>query len=40
MAYAMFCPEDSPLFVAIWRVAAPMIATIAGALLGLMILRW
>jgi hypothetical protein len=38
-AYAVFCTEDCPLFVAVWYVAAPMIATIAGALLGHMILR-
>jgi hypothetical protein len=38
--YALHCPDDSPLFVAIWYVLATGVVTLAGALLGARLLRW
>jgi hypothetical protein len=38
--YALHCPDDSPLFVAIWYVLAAAVVTLAGALLGARLLRW
>jgi hypothetical protein len=38
--YALHCPDDSPLFVAIWYVLAAALVTLAGALLGARLLRW
>jgi hypothetical protein len=39
-AYAAHCPDDSPLFVAVWYVLAIAITTAAGALIGARALRW
>lgn len=38
--YALHCTEDSPLFYAVWYVAAILAVTGLGALLGRRILRW
>jgi len=38
--YAMHCPDDSPLFGAIWYTAAMALVTIAGMLAGRQLLRW
>jgi hypothetical protein len=38
--YALHCPDDSPLFVAIWYVIATALVTALGALLGSRWLRW
>lgn len=38
--YATHCPDDSPLFVAVWYPIAIGGVTLAGALLGRLILRW
>jgi hypothetical protein len=38
--YATHCPDDSPLFVAVWYVLAMMPAPIAGWLVGRSALRW
>jgi hypothetical protein len=38
--YATHCPDDSPLFVAIWYVIAAALVTALGALLGARWLRW
>ncbi|RDV03460.1 NrsF family protein [Undibacter mobilis] len=40
MLYATHCPDDSPLFVAVWYPIAIAGVTIAGALLGRVLLRW
>jgi hypothetical protein len=38
--YATHCQSDSPLFVAVWYVAATLIVTLVGAILGARLLRW
>jgi hypothetical protein len=38
--YATHCPDDSPLFLAIWYVIAALIVTGVGASVGARILRW
>lgn len=38
--YATHCPDDSPLFVAVWYPIAIGGVTLAGALLGRVLLRW
>ncbi|HWK94960.1 MAG TPA: NrsF family protein [Pseudolabrys sp.] len=38
--YATHCPDDSPLFVAVWYPIAIGGVTLAGALMGRVILRW
>lgn len=38
--YAVYCTEDSPLFVAIWYTGGIAIAAIIGALAGRRVLRW
>jgi hypothetical protein len=38
--YALHCPDDSPLFVAIWYVLALGVVTAVGALGGSRLLRW
>lgn len=38
--YAAHCPDDSPLFVAVWYVTAIAIVGAVGAALGSRILRW
>ena len=38
--YAFHCPDDSPLFVAIWYVLALGVVTAAGAVGGHRLLRW
>ena len=38
--YATHCPDDSPLFFALWYVTAVGIVALAGALAGRRILRW
>lgn len=38
--YATHCPDDSPLFVAVWYPIAIGGVTLAGALLGRFLLRW
>lgn len=38
--YAAHCPDDSPLFVAVWYTIAIAIVTLAGAVLGSRLLRW
>lgn len=38
--YAAHCPDDSPLFVAVWYPLATMILVAAGALAGSRLLRW
>jgi hypothetical protein len=38
--YATHCPDDSPLFVAIWYPLAVALVVLAGALLGRRTLRW
>jgi hypothetical protein len=38
--YAVHCPDDSPLFIAVWYVIASFIVAGAGALLGARVLRW
>ncbi|MDB5509445.1 MAG: hypothetical protein JWL93_1914 [Hyphomicrobiales bacterium] len=40
MFYAAHCPDDSPLFVAVWYGLAIGIVTAAGALAGHRLLRW
>lgn len=39
-AYALHCPDDSPLFVAIWYPLGILALACAGALLGGRVLRW
>ena len=38
--YATHCPDDSPLFVAVWYTLAVSLVTLAGALAGRRVLRW
>lgn len=38
--YATHCPDDSPLFVAVWYMLAVGLVALTGALLGHRILRW
>lgn len=38
--YATHCPDDSPLFLAVWYVAAIAIVTTVGALAGRRLLAW
>jgi hypothetical protein len=38
--YAMHCPDDSPLFVAVWYPIAISFMTAVGAALGARLLRW
>lgn len=38
--YAMHCPDDSPLFVAIWYCLAIALVAAAGAVAGRRVLRW
>jgi hypothetical protein len=40
MAYAASCPDDSPLFVAIWYMGAIGVVCAAGAFAGSRLLRW
>jgi hypothetical protein len=40
MLYALHCPDDSPLFGAIWYSAAIGLVTIAGTIAGRRFLRW
>lgn len=40
MAYAMYCPVDSAVFVTVWYSAAIALCAAAGALLGPRLLRW
>jgi hypothetical protein len=38
--YATHCPDDSPLFVAVWYTLAVSLVALAGALTGRWVLRW
>jgi hypothetical protein len=38
--YATHCPDDSPLFVAVWYTLAVGLVTLTGALAGRRVLRW
>jgi hypothetical protein len=38
--YGLYCPDDSPLFVAVWYTIAIFIVAIAGAVAGRFALRW
>jgi hypothetical protein len=38
--YAAHCPDDSPLFVAVWYAIAVMAVTVAGYICGQRLLRW
>jgi hypothetical protein len=38
--YATHCPDDSPLFVAVWYTLAVSLVTLTGALAGRRMLRW
>lgn len=38
--YATHCPDDSPLFVAVWYTLAVGLVTVVGALAGHRVLRW
>lgn len=38
--YALHCPDDSPLFVALWYVPAVALVMLAGATIGYRLLRW
>lgn len=40
LLYATHCPDDSPLFVALWYGLATLIVAAAGALAGARLLRW
>jgi hypothetical protein len=40
MLYALHCPDDSPLFGAIWYTAAISLATVAGMIAGRRFLQW
>lgn len=40
MLYATHCPDDSPLFVAIWYVSAIALVSLVGAAIGGRVLRW
>jgi hypothetical protein len=39
-AYVLHCPEDSPLFVAVWYMLAIGLVTLVGLFLGRHVLRW
>jgi hypothetical protein len=39
-AYAIHCPDDSPLFVAVWYSLAFLLVLMAGAAAGARVLRW
>lgn len=38
--YATHCPDDSPLFFAVWYVTAISVVALAGAVIGHRVLRW
>jgi hypothetical protein len=38
--YAIHCPDDSPLFVALWYLPVVIFVTLAGAIIGHRALRW
>lgn len=38
--YAIHCPDDSPLFVALWYMPAVALITLGGAFIGHRVLRW
>src|SRR5262245_11749236 len=38
--YAIHCPDDSPLFVALWYLPVVILVTLAGAIIGHRALRW
>jgi hypothetical protein len=38
--YALHCPDDSPLFVALWYTPVVGLITLAGAVIGHRLLRW
>ncbi|NJO33150.1 MAG: DUF1109 family protein, partial [Rhodospirillales bacterium] len=38
--YATHCPDDSPLFVAVWYTLAVGAVVVVGALAGRRVLRW
>jgi hypothetical protein len=38
--YAIHCPDDSPLFVAVWYMPVVVLITLAGAVFGNRLLRW
>lgn len=38
--YAIHCPDDSPLFVALWYTPPVLLMAIVGAVLGRRVLRW
>ena len=38
--YAMFCVDDSPMFIAIWYIIGMAIVTAIGAIVGSKILKW
>ncbi len=40
VAYGLFCTEDSPMFIATWYSLAALVAGLAGAALGRLLLRW
>jgi hypothetical protein len=40
MLYALHCPDDSPLFGAIWYTAAIALVTVSGTIAGRRFLRW
>jgi hypothetical protein len=40
LLYATHCPDDSPLFVAVWYSIAAAMLALAGAMLGKRLLRW
>jgi len=40
LAYALHCPEVAAPFLGVWYVAGMLIPTLAGALLGPIVLRW
>jgi hypothetical protein len=40
LIYALHCPEMEAPFIGVWYVAGMLIPTVAGALLGPIVLRW
>ena len=40
LLYATHCPDDSPLFVAVWYSIAAAMLALAGAMLGKRLLSW
>jgi len=38
--YAMYCRDDSPLFLGLWYILATALVAIVGALIGARVLRW